>query len=105
FGERHQHAGSAIAALQAVLVPEGALQCIELTLGSEALDGAHILAVCLDGEHQAGACAMAVDKDGAGAADAVLAAEMRAREAELVAQEIGEREARLDRALVRRAVD
>ena len=47
-------------------------------------------------EHQAGARAAAVDQHRAGAAHAVLAAEMRAGEAELVAQEIGERQPGLD---------
>ena len=37
-------------------------------------------------------------EDRAGAADAVLAAEVRAGQAELVAQEVGERDARLGRA-------
>ena len=59
----------------------------------------------LHGEHQAGAHAVAVDQHRAGAAHAVLAADMRAGEPERVAQEIGEQQARLDRSLVGRAVD
>ena len=47
-------------------------------------------------EHQAGAHRLAVDQHGAGAADAVLAADMGAGEPQLVAQAIGQRQARLD---------
>src|SRR5438445_531996 len=60
--------------------------------------------VSRDGEEQAGARAVAVDQHRAGAAHAVLAADMGARESERVAQEIAEQQARLDRALVGRAV-
>ena len=62
----------------------------------DALDGEQLVAVGLHREHQAGARRAAVEQDGAGAADAVLAAEMRAGEPELVAHEIGERHAHLD---------
>jgi hypothetical protein len=51
------------------------------------------VAVGLHRQHQAGARRAAVEQDGAGAADAVLAAEMRAGEAEFIADEIGERDA------------
>src|SRR5439155_1373706 len=43
--------------------------------------------------------------DGARAAHAVLAPDVRAREAQLVAQEVGEEQPRLDGALVSRAID
>ena len=73
--------------------------------GRDALDGQDLVAVRLHREHQARARRVAVEQDGAGAADAVLAAQMRAGEAELVAQEIGERPAYLDLFLVALAVD
>ena len=60
-----------------------------------------VRALGLRGEHQAGAHRDAVEQHGAGAADAVLAAGMRALEVELVAQAIEQRGARLD--LERRA--
>ena len=44
----------------------------------------------------AGARRLAVDLDGAGAADAMLAAEMRAGQQQMLAQEVGETAARLD---------
>ena len=79
--------------------------CSSSVVGRDALDGQDLVAVRLHRQHQAGARGAAVEQDGAGAADAVLAAEMRAGEAELVAQEIGERQAHLDLVLVALAVD
>ena len=75
-------------------------------LGAMPFDGQDLVAVRLHGEHQARARRAAIEQDRAGAADAVLAAEMRAGEAELMAQEIGERHAHLDLlSLVALAVD
>ena len=56
-------------------------------------------------EHQAGAHRLAVEDDGAGAADAVLAADMRAGLAAVVADRIDQRLARLDADVVLAAVD
>src|SRR5690242_8695027 len=88
-----------------MLVPKGLLQAVELAFAGESLDGRHLLPVGLHREHQAGACGAALDEHGARAAHAVLAADVRAGEAELVAQEIGERQARLHGALVALAID
>ena len=63
--------------------------------GRNPLDSEDIMAVCLHREHQAGAGGAIVEQDGASAADAVLAAQMRAGEAELMAAEIGQRDADL----------
>ena len=73
--------------------------------GRQALDRRHRGAVDLDGEHQARAHRLTVHQHGAGAADAVLAADVRAGEAELVAQEVAEEQARLDVGGVGRAID
>jgi hypothetical protein len=54
----------------------------------------------LYGEKDAGSDRLAVKQDRAGAAGAVFAAYVGAGQAELVAQEIAEQQARLDRALV-----
>ena len=54
----------------------------------QALDGVHPAAVRLHREHQAAAHDLAVDAHRAGAADAVLAAGVRAGQAEFLAQEI-----------------
>ena len=74
-------------------------------LGRQALDGAEARAVGLHGEREARARGRAVDLDRTGAAHAMLAADMRAGEAETVAQEIGEQHARLGLALDGAAVD
>ena len=61
----------------------------------ERLDRLHDGGVRLHGEHAA-RDGDAVDAHGAAAADAVLAADVRAREPEPVAQEVGEQQPRLD---------
>ena len=76
------------------------LQCIHLADAAEAFDGLDVSAVCLHRKHQARSRAVAVEKHGARAADAVLAADMRAGEPERVTQKIGEQESRLDGGLV-----
>ena len=67
--------------------------------GLEAFDRAHVAAVGLDGEHQARAHRLAVELDRAGAADAVLAADLGPGQA-LVADEVRQQRARLDVGLV-----
>ena len=62
----------------------------------QTLDGGDLVAVGLHREHQAGTHRLAIDQHGAGAADAVLAAGMRAVEQEILAQHIEQRLARLD---------
>ena len=71
----------------------------------QALDGADLLAVGLHREHQAGAHRLAVDDHGAGAADAVLAADMGAGLAAILADGVGQGAPRLDRDRVLVAVD
>src|SRR5215831_3648010 len=78
IGDRHQHARRAKAALQRMMLMEGFLHGIELVDAAEAFDGLDHRSVGLHGEHQAGACAITVDDDGAGATNPVLAADMRA---------------------------
>ena len=73
-------------------------------VAGQRLDGRHGVTVGLRGEEQAGAHRVAIQEDGAGPADAVLAAEVRSREAELLAKEVGERHADGDRPFVQTAV-
>ena len=84
---------------------EGALQGMGLLAIGEALDGADLGAIALDGEHQAGTHRRAVDDHGAGAADAVLAAEVGSGLAALLADRVGQGAARLDADGVGLAVD
>src|SRR5687767_1863330 len=79
-----QEARCAEPALQAVLVLERALHGVELVARREALDRLDAGALDLDREHRARADELAVDPDRAGAAHALLAADVRARQAELV---------------------
>src|SRR5829696_3274230 len=104
-GGLHDHAGGAEAALEAVLVPERLLERVQLAALLHALDRAHLGAVRLDGEHRARLRTAPVDVDGAGAAVARVAARVGAGEAELVAQEVNEEEARLDVGLPGLTVD
>ena len=60
--------------------------------------------VGLNGEHQAGAYRLAVEQDGAGAARAVLAADMGAGQRQVVANKVAQQQARFDAALIFRAV-
>ena len=94
-GEDHRR--RAIAALHAVGLAECVLNGRELARpGRQALDGGDGVSVGLHREHQAGAHRRAVDQHGAGAADAVLAAGMRAGQQQLVAQAVEQARARLD---------
>src|SRR2546426_3825402 len=72
---------------------------------SEALHRLDLVAVRLDGEHEAGADRLAVQQDGAGPAHPVLTSDVRSGEAQFVAQEVGEEQPRLHRALVAHAID
>src|SRR3989449_387307 len=105
--ERHEDARRAEAALQPVSLAERGLKGMQRVARavSEALHGLDLVAVRLDGEHEAGADRLAVHQDGAGAAHPVLASDVRSGEAQLVAQEVGEEQPRLHRALVAHAID
>ena len=59
-------------------------------VAGQVLDRADVRAVGLDGEHHAALDGLAVELDGAGAAVAGVAADVRAREVEIVADEVHE---------------
>src|SRR5262249_35487932 len=71
----------------------------------QALDGADRASFRLHREHQAGTHGLAVEQDGAGAADAVLATDMGAGLAAIVADGVDQRAARIDTDVVAPAVD
>ena len=87
------------------MLVERLLQRMERLAVRQALHRLDLVAVHLRREQQARAHGGAVDGDGAGAADAVLAAEVGAGQVEVVAQEVGQRLAHLDGLLVNAAVD
>src|SRR5271169_5348766 len=100
------HAGRAITALQAVHFAERVLDDAELAgSGRDAFDRRDLVTVSLHGKHQAGARRFAVEQNRAGAADAVLAAGMRAGETEILAQTIEQGLPRLDIGAAALAVD
>ena len=97
-GQRHEDAAGAEAALDAVVPDELGLKRIEvLGIRRQALDGLDASAVGLDGQQQAAPDGLAVHQHGAGAADAVLAADVGAGQSKRVAKEIDQRGARLHR--------
>ena len=81
------------------------LQGRERRVVAEPLDRHDLRALGLHRQHQAGAHRVAVDDDRTGAAHPMLTADMRAGQAEPVAQAIGEGRARLDLDLGRLAID
>src|SRR5262245_5382238 len=84
---------------------EGLLQGIELADATKAFDRLDRAAIGLHRKHQARSNAVAIDQHRAGAANAVLAADMRTGEPERLAQEIGEQQPRLDCKFVGLAID
>src|SRR5712692_584790 len=100
-----QHPWSAVAALQAVRLAEAVLQHAHRAVGlRETLDGGDAVAVRLHGIHEAGAHRLSVEHHRARAADAVLAADVRAGETQLFAQPVHQRQARRHCAWVALAV-
>jgi UDP-N-acetylglucosamine enolpyruvyl transferase len=61
-----------------------------LTVAREALDGRHVMALRLHGQHQARPHRRAVEQHRAASAHAVLAADMRAGQAEVVAEVVAQ---------------
>src|SRR6266545_6992973 len=101
----HDHPRRTEAALQRVMLPERLLQGMQLAVRGEPFDRRDLAAVGLDGEHGARLHREPVEVDGAGAADRRVAADLRAREREVVAEEVDEQRPRLDLRLVPNAVD
>src|SRR5215216_6529812 len=89
-----------------MIVAESLLQRTKLGVTSrKSLDRGDLMAVGLHRQHQAGTCGEAIEQDGAGAADAMLAAKMRACQTKRVAQEIRQRQPHLGLGLISLAVD
>ena len=85
-----QHSGRAESALQCVLPVEGGAQLDCDLIVIQPLDGRDVGAAAGAGEGDARADRLAVDEQGAGPANPMLATQMRAREVERFAQEVGE---------------
>ena len=92
---RQDHAGRAVAALQAVLLPESFLQGMEPTVVGQAFDRHDLGAVRLNREERARLGATPIDQHGAGAALARVAPDVRAGQIEVLAQEVDQKQSRL----------
>ena len=93
---QHQEAGRTEAALQSVMRDEGALQRMQVVGRAEPLNGPDFPPLRLHGKHQAGARRLIVEDHRAGAADPMLAADMRAGLPAIVTDRIDQGLARLD---------
>src|SRR5690606_6655830 len=82
LGSREEHPRRAVPALQRISVLKGALQMHELTGVGEALDRVDLRTVCLNREHEAPAHHLAIEPYRAGTANTLLAADVRAGEAQ-----------------------
>src|SRR5205807_8137393 len=101
---RHEHPGSAVAALRRTLFGEGDLQRMEVLGTREAFDGRHLRISNEGGEGQAREDRHAVDENGAGTTLAELASVLRAGETELLTKDLEERVVRICRDRSRLAV-
>src|SRR6478735_1716362 len=81
----HHHARRAVAALEPVMLVEGPLDRVQLAVRREALDGADLRAIGLDGEDGARQRRHSVDLHRAGAARARVTADVGARQPEVLA--------------------
>jgi hypothetical protein len=84
---------------------ERLLERMQPTVLGDRLDRVDPVAVRLHGQGQARAGRSPVEQHRAGAADSVLAAHVRAVQRELVTEEVGQQEPRLDAPLVAHPVD
>src|SRR3712207_2771969 len=89
-----QHARGAVATLKGVALLERSLQIGRLAGVRDPFDGLDISPVRLNGEDKATSHDFSIKAHGACTADAVLATDMRACEAEFIADEIGQMRAR-----------
>ena len=87
------------------MLPEGGLQGMEALGRGHALDRGDGRAVGLDGEHRAGLDGLAVEVDRAGAALRGVAADVGAREVQVLAEELDQEPSGLDIHLPGNSVD
>ena len=86
-----QHSRRAETALQRVVLPKRCLQGRQARRWAQAFDRDDRTAGCLYRKHQAGSDCCAIDDDGAGATYAMLAADMRTGQREVMSQTVGQR--------------
>ncbi len=104
-GGGHDHPRGAVAALEAMVVPEGLLDRMELAVRGHALDRGDLRAVGLHGQDRARLHGLAVQVDRAGAAVGRVAAHVGAGQTKLVAQGVDQQHTGLDLQLVLDSID
>src|SRR5882672_1937831 len=102
---RRDHARRTEATLQSMMLAEARLQRREALILRQPFDSDDFAALGLHRQHKTAAHSLAIDQHRAGTANPVLAADMRTRQSQMMAQAIGERQARLDRNLDLTTVD
>src|SRR5919199_2169568 len=93
---RHDHSRGAVTTLQRMVLPEGLLHGMQLTIAGQALDRDDLAAVGLDGQHGARLHRLAVHHHRAGTARRGVATDVRAGQPQRLPQEVDEELARLD---------
>src|SRR5690606_24344550 len=101
----HQHARSAVAALQGVPAVERPLQRVPPPVAGQALDGADLAAVGLGGQDRAALHGQPVHEDGARTAAAGVAADLGVGLADVPPRGVEEKAARRDLVVVAHAVE
>jgi hypothetical protein len=105
FDGRQDHPRRAKPALQGMVLLKCQLQRMEFSLRPNPFDGGDFATVGLGGKEQARAHRAAVEQNGARAAHTMLATYMSSDQAEIVAQKINQRAARLHGSGMFRSVD
>ena len=77
------------------MLAEGLLQGAKLAVRCQAFDCKDVRAICLHRQHETGPHGKPVNYDGAGAANAMFAADMGSRQPQIVAQRVSQRGPRL----------
>jgi hypothetical protein len=99
--ERHQNAGSAISTLESMRFPECLLQRMEIILvGCQPFNGRDTVTIRLHSKNQTGTHGLPIEHYGARAANSMLTAYMRTRQAKFMSQEIAQQQARFYAALI-----
>src|SRR5215470_262593 len=101
----HQHSGRAVTALQCIAIAKGGLQIGDLAAIRQAFDRLDMRTIRLNREHQACPYDLAVQANRASAAHAMLAADMRSGQMQVLAQKVREIEPRQNICIDAFAVD
>src|SRR5438309_8095903 len=105
-GGRHDEAGGAVAALQAVLIPESLLDRMQRAVRTrQPFDGLDLATIGLNREHGAGFHRLAVDVHRAGAALAGVAPDVGACQPDDIAEIVHQEKSCFDLVLMAAAVD